>query len=120
VPDASAGDARARALIREYEIFASFAIIRELASQLVDGPVMADQNGAGGPDAVEGLGWVEATRGTLIYVVYIDHGKLSRVKIKEPSFSNWRVFPYTVDGTNMMDYAINEASFGLSLAGNDR
>ncbi|WP_276939847.1 nickel-dependent hydrogenase large subunit [Ferrimicrobium acidiphilum] len=120
VPDASAGDARARALIREYEIFASFAIIGQLANQLVDGPVMADSNRTGIPDAVEGLGWVEATRGTLIYAVYLDHGKLSRVKIKEPSFSNWRVFPYTVDGTNMMDYAINEASFGLSLAGNDR
>ena len=44
-------------------------------------------------------------------------GRLARVKIKSPSFSNWRVFPYTVHGTNMMDYAINEASFGLTIAG---
>jgi Ni,Fe-hydrogenase III large subunit len=44
-------------------------------------------------------------------------GKLARVKIKSPSFSNWRVFPYTVHDTNMMDYAINEASFGLTVAG---
>jgi formate hydrogenlyase subunit 5 len=42
------------------------------------------------------------------------------VKIKSPSFSNWRVFPFTVYGSNMMDYAINEASFGLTIAGCDR
>ena len=45
---------------------------------------------------------------------------LARVKIKSPSFSNWRVFPFTVHDTNMMDYAINEASFGLTIAGCDR
>ena len=40
--------------------------------------------------------------------------RLARVKIKSPSFSNWRVFPFTVHDSNMMDYAINEASFGLT------
>ncbi|WP_298345900.1 NADH-quinone oxidoreductase subunit C [Ferrimicrobium sp.] len=120
VPDATMGDARARALIREYEIFASFAILGQVLTQLEDGPVLVADDRRGSMEAFRGMGWVEATRGTLIYVVYGDGGCLSRVKIKEPSFSNWRVFPYTVDGTNMMDYAINEASFGLSLAGNDR
>ena len=47
-------------------------------------------------------------------------GNLARVKIKSPSFSNWRVFPFTVHGSNMMDYGINEASFGLTIAGCDR
>ena len=47
-------------------------------------------------------------------------GKLARVKVKSPSFSNWRAFPFTVHDTNMMDYAINEASFGLTIAGCDR
>ena len=45
-----------------------------------------------------------------------DRSRLARVKIKSPSFSNWRVFPFTVHGSNMMDYAINEASFGLTIA----
>ena len=47
-------------------------------------------------------------------------GRLARVKIKSPSFSNWKVFPFTVHDSNMMDYAINEASFGLTVAGCDR
>ncbi len=60
-------------------------------------------------------------RGSLYYAVHFDKaGTLSRVKIKSPSFSNWRVFPLTVHDTNMMDYAINEASFGLTVAGCDR
>ena len=69
----------------------------------------------------EGLGWTELPRGTLFYAVHFDRdGKLARVKIKSPSFSNWRVFPFTVHDSNMMDYAINEASFGLTIAGCDR
>jgi Ni,Fe-hydrogenase III large subunit len=120
VPDASAGDARARALIREEELFASFAIVQQILKRLDHGPIQVPFEAASLTGEAEGLGWVEGTRGTLIYAVYLEDGRLTRVKIKEPSFSNWRVFPYTVDGTNMMDYAINEASFGLSLAGNDR
>ncbi|MGH7104788.1 MAG: hypothetical protein ACREFJ_20620 [Acetobacteraceae bacterium] len=66
----------------------------------------------------EGLGWSESPRGSLFYAVHFGaDGRLSRVKIKSPSFSNWRIFPSTVHETNMMDYAINEASFGLTVAG---
>ena len=74
------------------------------------------------PAAVaEGLGWAEGPRGSLFYAVHVaGDGRLARVKIKSPSFSNWRVFPYTVHDINMMDYAINEASFGLTMAGCDR
>ena len=69
----------------------------------------------------EGLGWTESPRGGLFYAVHFGAvGEIARTKIKSPSFSNWRVFPFTVHDSNMMDYAINEASFGLSVAGCDR
>ena len=69
----------------------------------------------------EGLGWAESPRGSLYYAVHFDaRGRLARVKIKSPSYSNWRVFAFTVHDSNMMDYAINEASFGLTVAGCDR
>jgi Ni,Fe-hydrogenase III large subunit len=70
-----------------------------------------------------GVPWpvCESTRGSIYYCVHLDRaGRLARVKVKSPSFSNWRVFPFTVHDTNMMDYAINEASFGLTMAGCDR
>ena len=118
VPVRDCGDAHARAQVRMAEIEASLAVIQEALLRLPDGPVRVDCNV--GPNA-EGLGWAESPRGTLFYAVHIGaDGRLARVKIKSPSFSNWRAFPYTVHGTNMMDYAINEASFGLTIAGCDR
>jgi len=112
------GDAHARAQVRMGEIGASIALMQEALSRLPNGSVRVECSVM--PKA-EGLGWAESPRGTLFYAVHFDsQGKLARVKIKSPSFSNWRVFPYTVHDSNMMDYAINEASFGLTIAGCDR
>jgi Ni,Fe-hydrogenase III large subunit len=112
------GDAHARAQVRMTEIDASIALIQRALDMLPDGSVRADCEPVPGS---EGLGWAESPRGTLFYAAHIgSDGKLARVKIKSPSFSNWRVFQYTVNDSNMMDYAINEASFGLTIAGCDR
>jgi formate hydrogenlyase subunit 5 len=113
-----AGDAHARAQVRMSEVEASIALIERALDRLPDGPLHADCNV---PPNSEGLGWAETPRGTLFYAVHVGaDGTLARVKIKSPSFSNWRVFPFTVHDSNMMDYAINEASFGLTIAGCDR
>ena len=113
-----AGDAHARAQVRMAEVKDSIVLIKRAVEKMPDGPVRADCTV---PPGGEGLGFAETPRGTLFYAVHIGgDGKLARVKIKSPSFSNWRVFPFTVHETNMMDYAINEASFGLTIAGCDR
>lgn len=118
VPTRADGDAYARAQVRAAEITESFSILRHALQSLPQGEVRAPC--APAPDT-EGRGWAESPRGALYYAVHMDDaGLLLRVKIKSPSFSNWRVFPFTVHGSNMMDYAINEASFGLSIAGCDR
>jgi Ni,Fe-hydrogenase III large subunit len=113
-----AGDAHARQQVRIEEIVNSIQLIREVLRGLPDGPIRTAcrvQPGA------EGLGWAESPRGAVYYAVHIDGGgRLGRVKIKSPSFSNWRAFAFTVHDSNMMDYAINEASFGSSIAGCDR
>lgn len=115
VPVRSEGDAYARYAVRAAEIDASIAVMQRVLLLLQDGPVRVDCTAASG---AEGLGWTESPRGTLFYAVHVGAGgRLARVKIKSPSFSNWRVFPFTVHETNMMDYAINEASFGLTVAG---
>jgi Ni,Fe-hydrogenase III large subunit len=118
VPLVEEGDAYARAKVRAAELRASFQLLDALVPTLTDGPVRTDCRPAPG---TEGLGWAESPRGSLFYAVHVGaDGRLARVKIKSPSFSNWRAFPFTVHRTNMMDYAINEASFGLSIAGCDR
>jgi Ni,Fe-hydrogenase III large subunit len=118
VPLAEEGDAYARAKVRAAELRVSFDLLDLLLSQLQPGETRATC--VVKPSSC-GLGWAESPRGSLYYAVHIDQrGALKRVKIKSPSFSNWRAFPFTVHQTNMMDYAINEASFGLTIAGCDR
>jgi len=118
VPVKTTGDAHARAQVRIAEIDASIALIQRILPLLKDGPVRVD---CAPPANSEGLGWAESPRGSLFYAVHLGpDGSLARVKVKSPSFSNWRVFPFTVHDSNMMDYAINEASFGLTVAGCDR
>ncbi len=118
VPVRPSGDAHARAQVRIAEIDASIALIQRVILLLADGPVRA---ACAPPPGSDGLGWAESPRGSLFYAVHLGpDGSLARVKIKSPSFSNWRVFPFTVHDSNMMDYAINEASFGLTIAGCDR
>jgi formate hydrogenlyase subunit 5 len=118
VPVRTSGDAHARAQVRMAEIDASIALIQRVLLLLADGPVRTECEPL--PNT-EGLGWAESPRGSLFYAIHFGaDGRLARVKIKSPSFSNWRVFPFTVHDSNMMDYAINEASFGLTVAGCDR
>ena len=118
VPVREEGDAHARARVRIAEIDASIALLQRVLLLLPEGPIAAECKA---PPRSEGLGWTESPRGTLFYAVHFDdRRRLARVKIKSPSFSNWRVFPFTVHNSNMMDYAINEASFGLTIAGCDR
>jgi Ni,Fe-hydrogenase III large subunit len=115
IPVRQEGDAYARARVRIEEIDASIAMMQRVLLLLTGGEVRVPCPPV--PKA-EGLGWAESPRGSLFYAVHFgSDGRLARVKIKSPSFSNWRVFPYTVQDSNMMDYAINEASFGLTIAG---
>lgn len=118
VPLAPEGDAHARARVRAAEVRVSFDLLEWIVGDLATGSVCAPCRA---PPLSRGLGWAESPRGSLYYAIHVDaEGRLARVKIKSPSFSNWRAFPFTVHQTNMMDYAINEASFGLTIAGCDR
>lgn len=110
------GDACARMRVRIAELRGSIALIERAIEQGVpEGPPAV---ACRPPALAQGLGWTESSRGTVLYAVHVDDkGRFARVKIKSPSFANWRVFPSTVHDSNMMDYAINEASFGLTISG---
>ena len=118
VPTFDEGDAYARERVRIAEVEAAFVLCQRALLLLEPGDIRAE---CVPPPLSEGLGWAESPRGALFYAVHVGaDGRLARVKIKSPSFSNWKVFPFTVHDSNMMDYAINEASFGLTVAGCDR
>jgi Ni,Fe-hydrogenase III large subunit/NADH:ubiquinone oxidoreductase subunit C len=121
VPVTQRGDAYSRMAIRILEIEESFNLIESALTKLTSMPSAPIRVDYKVTPNMEGLGWAESPRGGLFYAVHFNkEGRLARVKIKTPSFSNWRVFPFTVNDTNMMDFAINEASFGSTVAGCDR
>lgn len=112
----SEGDAFARMKVRIAELRTSLVLLDDAIMRGIPaGPLLEPCRCA--PNA-EGLGWAESSRGTVLYALHLDdRSRIARAKIKSPSFSNWRVFPFTVHDSNMMDYAINEASFGLTISG---
>ena len=117
-PNLTEGDAYARERVRIAEVEAAFVLCQRVLLLLEPGEVRVE---CVPPPFAEGLGWTEGPRGAVFYAIHVaGDGRLARVKIKSPSFSNWKVFPLTVHDSNMMDYAINEASFGLTVAGCDR
>ncbi|TAN20019.1 MAG: NADH-quinone oxidoreductase subunit D [Actinomycetota bacterium] len=119
IPTRTNGDALARAEVRGEALITAFDLIQQAVNLLEAGEVNVGSQ-TFTAEFADGLGWSEGPRGACIYAVRIRHGILERVKIKSASFSNWKVFPLTVHSSNMMDYAINEASFGLTIAGVDR
>ncbi|WP_204117432.1 nickel-dependent hydrogenase large subunit [Paraburkholderia sp. C35] len=110
------GDAFARMKVRIAELRASIQLLDAAVMHGMDGGLLVAPYTL--PPHSEGLGWSESPRGTVLYALHFDvNGRIARAKIKSASFSNWNAFQFTVNDSNMMDYAINEASFGLTIAG---
>lgn len=111
----SDGDVLARFLQRSTEIQSSVCTITEL---LDSPPRPASRNTPG--RAGSGVGIVEGWRGTIIHRIELDtDGRLTRVKIVDPSFFNWPALPVALADTIVPDFPLVNKSFNLSYAGND-
>jgi Ni,Fe-hydrogenase III large subunit len=112
------GDVLARFRVRADEAQVSAAIIADLLPTLP-----ATRVGAGLPDTSlhrSGVGIVEGWRGTIVHRVEIDPGgRISRLKIVDPSFLNWPALPVAMADTIVPDFPLANKSFNLSYAGND-
>jgi Ni,Fe-hydrogenase III large subunit len=63
---------------------------------------------------------IEGHRGEIAHVLLTDvSGKLSRVKIKDPSFHNWQGLSIAVRENGVSDFPLCNKSFDLSYAGHD-
>ena len=63
---------------------------------------------------------VEGWRGEVVHVAMTDgSGKLSRYKIKDPSFNNWYGLALAVRNNGISDFPLCNKSFSLSYSGND-
>ncbi len=120
VPTETAGDVFARYKIREREVYQSFKILHQAIEQEAskNGPIAATVNSLT-PNA-HAVGLVEGWRGDIVYFIATDSvGAVTRVKVRDPSFLNWPVFPYLVTSDMVPDFPLINKSFNLSYSGND-
>ena len=118
VPTESEGDGYARLRVLFAEVRAAMRIIGQAFETLPEGPVGTGRVPSG-PGAA--LGWAEAPLGAAFHWVRLDdEGRVSRYRIISPSFVNWHAFYLAAEAFAFQDFPIILASFGLSVAENDR
>jgi formate hydrogenlyase subunit 5 len=118
VPIEREGDGYARLRVLFAEVRQSLRIMEQALIRLPSGAIrlrgMPSTSGAA-------LGWTEAPLGAAFHWVKIDEGgRVSRYRIIPPSFVNWHAFHLAAEGFAFQDFPIILASFGLSVAENDR
>lgn len=114
------GDVLARFLVRAGEVQASVALLNLLLAEARSGAWIGErpQQLTGG--RTSGVGLVEGWRGTIAHRVEVGaDGRLTRVKIVDPSFMNWPALPLALGDTIVPDFPLVNKSFNLSYAGND-
>ncbi len=113
----SEGDGYARMRMFFHEIEASGALIGAALDALPTGAPAA------GWEPCEGsaLGWAEAPSGAFFDWLRLDAaGCVRRWSAGTPGYRNWHAFHRAVEGAAFQDFPIIMASFGLSVAENDR
>jgi Ni,Fe-hydrogenase III large subunit len=113
------GDALARQIVRNEEMWASFHLIGQVADAL---GMLGDLSAVSRPAPIElgsgeAFGWAEAPQGEVLYLVRVRDGVLARVKPRSASFHNLALFTAAFPKDITTDFAFIEASFGVSVAG---
>ncbi len=114
------GDVRARLMVRAREVEQSFRVLRHVLEALPETPLVGPLSGEL-PSRSSALGWSEAWRGPCLHWLATDErGRLTRVKVTDPSFLNWPGLAQAVPGNIVPDFPVINKSFNLSYSGNDR
>ena len=114
----TAGDVQARARIRVEEARVSVDLIRQAIEAMPAGEVRAPIGALPAWECAFGL--VEGWRGAILHWVRADDAsRLERVKVKDPSFVNWRPLTFALLKNIVPDFPLCNKSFNLSYSGND-
>ncbi len=117
VPVFSEGDVWARMMVRVEEARQSEQLIAQCLDNVPPGPIAHPLEL---PEGATGFGLVEGWRGPIWHWIATGpNGRLQRVKIKDPSFSNWPAISYAILKNIVPDFPLINKSFNLSYAGND-
>jgi Ni,Fe-hydrogenase III large subunit len=112
------GDVQARAFVRIGEFRESVGLIRQALKRMPGGGLRSLPLPL--PPRRSAFGLVEGWRGAVLHWIQSDGaGHLHRVKVKDPSFVNWRALSYALRGNIVPDFPLCNKSFNLSYSGND-
>ena len=114
------GDVKARFDVRVEEARASLSLLADFIHRAGNLEAVAVPSRAQLGQSASGVGIVEAWRGPAVHRVELDdEGRLTRVKVVDPSFHNWPALPVSLADTIVPDFPLANKSFNLSYAGND-
>lgn len=112
------GDVYARAKLRAVELRHSANFVLEQLDQLAGAKPKPKSQEPARDSLVVSL--VEGHRGEVAHVILTDAtGRLSQIKIKDPSFHNWHGLSLAVRENGISDFPLCNKSFDLSYAGHD-
>ncbi len=114
------GDVYARFRVRAREVTQSFRLLNQALALLVHEKSALVTPLGTLPANRSAVGIVEGWRGDIVYFVMTDgSGAVSRVKVRDPSFLNWQLFPHVIGQDMVPDFPLINKSFNLSYTGND-
>jgi Ni,Fe-hydrogenase III large subunit/Ni,Fe-hydrogenase III component G len=118
VPVLTGGDVAARMKIKLEECYQSIRLMTQVVESLPQGPSSVSIDSLPGGQSAFGI--TESPRGENVHWIKTgEDGTISRYKIRTPSFCNWPVLCYAVQGNIVPDFPLINKSFNLSYAGND-
>ena len=115
------GDVYSRFMLRYNEILDSFRIIEAAFKALdkINSQIKIKPDAKLDAESLA-ISMVEGWRGEVVHIGITDSdGKLSRYKIKDPSFTNWFALAMAVRNQGVSDFPLCNKSFNLSYTGND-
>lgn len=111
-----AGDVAARLKVRARECAESLRIIRAVLDTLPEGEAVLPLKSKAG----SAYGWNESWRGAVIDWIALNvDGRIERLVITDPSFTNWPLFGEIGPGNIIPDFPLCNKSLNLSYSGTD-
>lgn len=116
----NSGDAWARFYVRVKEVHATMKIVQRILQTLSAGPIAASFDHSAMKKNAVAVSMVEGWRGEIIYFLRTnEHGNITRVAPRDPSFVNWPALGEAGAGNVVPDFPLINKSFNLSYSGND-
>jgi Ni,Fe-hydrogenase III large subunit len=118
IPGFETGDVNARVWVRIREVEQSLALIEQVLQRLPEGPIQVAVAGSGGGSG-EGLGLAEGFRGDVLAWLRLDHGRVARCHLRDPSWFQWPLLEAAIEGNIVADFPLCNKSFNCSYSGHD-